>query len=138
MSSCVRAQGSKDAMSWHHSPFGLLSARHKHVGGAHEGAPLVDGVLAGQDHGIDGSAGHEGHQALKEGLALVLSVKLLCPLARQLQQGTGVVSKCCSVSCSRQDALCPLAPDAAWSDVKPLIGIAVDSSRLLNSVSCSR
>ena len=101
-------QGSEHAASWHHSPFGLLSARHKHVGGAHEGAPLVDGILAGQDHGIDGSTGHEGDQALEEGLALVLAVELLCTLARQLQQGTEVVSGCCSVSCSGQDA--PFAP----------------------------
>ena len=117
-SSYMLPQGSEHATSWTHSPFGLLSARHKHVGGAHEGAPLVDGVLAGQDHGIDGSTGHEGHQALEEGLALVLSIKLLCPLAGQLQQETGAVSGCCSVSCNWQDARFALWQVRGWMEVR--------------------
>ena len=55
------------------------------VDGPYEGLPVADGVVAGQSDGDDGARTHEGGQAGKKELSILVCVEVTALLRTQLQ-----------------------------------------------------
>ena len=72
-------------------PSGSLHAGLVGVSGAHDLAPLRDGILLAEHEGPDGAAAHEVDQAVEERLPVVLRIEFLRAGPRKLQ------AKSCSV-----------------------------------------
>ena len=58
-------------------PSGSLHAGLVGVSGAHDLAPLRDGILLAKHEGPDGAAAHEVDQAVEERLPVVLRIEFL-------------------------------------------------------------
>lgn len=51
----------------------------------YDGLPVGDSIIAGQSHGNDGARAHEGRQAGKEDLSILVCVEVTALLWTQLQ-----------------------------------------------------